>query len=190
MLLRREGNAPCSSATSSADTAPPTASAEVHEALPVSDVADSTVETVTTYIDEGSGAPATPRFGNPQQPVDRHGTDDADEHGAVLPQSADSNVAMVGSVVGAELEVTSEQVEVLPALADQDPCEFAAGTVREPATEDALAFLAELEKRAVACGIGPSEWYEVRNRPLLDVLHYVESLETPSSVGASSSRCA
>ena len=189
-LFHREGNAPCSSATSSADTAHPTASAEVHEALPVSalaDMANSTADTMTAYAGEGSGALAKPRSGNPQQPLDRHGTDDADEYGAVPPQSADSTVAMVGSVVGAEVEVASEQVEVRPALDGQKPCELAADTAREPATDDVLAFLVALEKRAVDCGIGPSEWYEVRNRPLLDVLHYVEALEQPTSTRIGSS---
>ena len=74
-----------------------------------------------------------------------------------------------------------------PALDEQEPCQLAAGTVCEPAAEDALAFLVALEERAVACGIGPSEWYEVRNRPLLDVLRFVEALETSRSTGAASS---
>ena len=51
----------------------------------------------------------------------------------------------------------------------------------------AMAFLANLEQRAKAKQVGPSEWYQVRNRPLLDVLHFVEALETPNSTGAASS---
>ena len=87
---------------------------------------------------------------------------------------------MSGSAASAELVDSSAQDGVIPQQAAQNVC--------EPAAEDVLAFLFALEERAKACGVGPSEWHYVRNRPLLDVLHYVESLETPSSVGASSSR--
>ena len=45
-------------------------------------VLHSPVETMTEYIDEGSGAPATPRTKDIEQPLDRHGTDDTDEYGA------------------------------------------------------------------------------------------------------------
>ena len=83
--------------------------------------------------------------------------------------------------------MTPEDVEVLPSVDEQEPCEFATDTVGEVATKDTFAFLEGLEKRATACGIEPSVWYEVRNRPLLDVLHFVEALETPASIGVASS---
>ena len=86
---------------------------------------------------------------------------------------------MVGSVVAADFHVTSARLEMLPALDEEETCEPEADTV--------AAFLANLEQRAKAKQVGPSEWYQVRNRPLLDVLHFVEALETPSSTGAASS---
>ena len=55
------------------------------------------------YFDEGSGAPATPRIGTPQQPLDRHGADDVDEYGEAPPQASAANAVMSGSAVSAEL---------------------------------------------------------------------------------------
>ena len=130
------------------------------------------------YVDEGSGAPATPRSGTLEQPLDRHRADDIDEYGEA-PQAVAANVVMSGSVVGAELADSSRQVGVGSQQNTQGVPEVAADSV--------LAFLVALEKRARACGVQPSEWYEVRNRPLLDVLRFVEALETPSSSGAASS---
>ena len=53
---------------------------------------------------------------------------------------------------------------------------------------DDKTFLADLEKRAKACGVGPSEWHEMRRQPLWQVLFSVEALEHPTSpsVGSSS----
>ena len=52
---------------------------------------------MTEYIDEGSGAPATPRNKDVQQPLDRHGTDDTDEYGAMPTHASISNVTIVGT---------------------------------------------------------------------------------------------
>ena len=71
------------------------------------------------------------------------------------------------------------QVKVIPQHNTQ--------AAREPAAGDVLALFADLEMCARDRGVGPSEWYEVRNRPLLDVLRCVGALETPSSTGAGSS---
>ena len=54
-------------------------------------------ETMTEYIDEGSGAPATPRTKALEQPLDRHGTYDTDEYGATSTHASTSNVTMVGT---------------------------------------------------------------------------------------------
>ena len=101
---------------------------------------------MTEYIDEGSGAPATPRSGNLQQPLDRHGTDDTDENGAVSAQSSATHVAMVGSAVGPELDLTSAP-DQLKLEDTQD--------VQELTDSDRVAFLVALEKRAKDCGVGP-----------------------------------
>ena len=85
----------------------------------------------------------------------------------------------LGQLWGAELADSFTQVGVASQQNAQD--------VPEAAADSALAFLVALEKRARACGIGPSEWYEVRNRPLLDVLRFVEAFGTPNSSGAASS---
>ena len=61
-------------------------------------VQTSPTETMTEYIDEGSGAPATPRTkAAVQQPLDLHGTDDTDEYGATPTHASTSNVTMVGT---------------------------------------------------------------------------------------------
>ena len=113
---------------------PPTASAAVHQTLPVAalvDVVDSPAEALTAYIDEGPGAPATPRSSNLQQPLDRHGTEDTDENGAVSAQSSATHVAMVGSAVGPELDPTSSP-DQLKLEDTQD--------VQEPTDSDRVAF--------------------------------------------------
>ena len=134
---------------------------------------------MTEYIDEGSGAPATPRSGNLQQPLGRHGTDDTDENGAVSAQSSATHVATVGSAVGLEFDLTSapDQLKLEDAQA-----------VQELTDSDRVAFLVALEKRAKACGVGPSEWHGMRRQPLWQVLFSVEALEHPTSpsVGSSS----
>ena len=58
----------------------------------------------------------------------------------------------------------------------------------EPTPEDMDAFWKDLEKRAKARGVGPSEWHDLRRQPLLQVLLSVEALEHPTSpsVGSSS----
>ena len=58
---------------------------------------------------------------------------------------------------------------------------FYVGAV-EAATE-----LCAYEGRAQACGVGPSEWHEVSQRPLSDVRAYIEALEMPRSCGGASS---
>ena len=133
-LLGREDDAPRSSTTAPTDTTPPTTSAAVLQTLPLKNIADagnSAVETMTEYIDEGSGAPATPRSGNLQQPLDRHGTDDTDENGAVSAQSSVTHVAMVGSAAGPELDLTSAPEQLKP----EDTQD-----VQEPTDSDRVAF--------------------------------------------------
>ena len=182
VLLGRKGDAPRSSTAASTDTTPPTTSAAALQTLPLGNIADagnSAVETMTEYMDEGSGAPATPRSGNLQQPLDRHGTDDTDENGAVSAQSSATHVTMVGPAVGPELDLTSTP-DQLKLEDTQD--------VQEPTDSDRRAFLADLEQRAKARGVGPSEWHEMRRQPLWQVLISVEALEHPTSpsVGSSS----
>ena len=56
----------------------------------------SPTETMTEYIDEGSGAPATHRTKRPlKQPLDKHGTDDTDEYGATPTHASTPNATMV-----------------------------------------------------------------------------------------------
>ena len=47
--------------------------------------------------------------------------------------------------------------------------------------------LADLELQARTLGVGPSEWYEVKQRSLLDILRFMEALRAPESTGARSS---
>ena len=47
--------------------------------------------------------------------------------------------------------------------------------------------LHDLEQQAKALGVGHSEWYEIRQRPLLEILALIETLRTPRSEGAASS---
>ena len=79
---------------------------------------------------------------------------------------------MVGSVVGHELGLDSAQVQMQP---HQD-----AQHTQEPTAHDVVAFLADLEQRAQACGVGPSEWHEVRRRPLWQALCLRGSVGTPN----------
>ena len=104
--------------------------------------------------------------------MDRHGTDDTDENGAVSAQSSATHVAMVGSAAGPELDLTSAP-DQLKLEDTQD--------VQELTDSDRLAFLVALEKRAKACGVGPSEWHQLRRQPLWQVLFSVEALERPTS---------
>ena len=62
-------------------------------------VADtSQTEPMTEYIDEGSGALATPRTKRAvQQPLYKHGTYDTYEYGAAPAHASTSNVTMVGT---------------------------------------------------------------------------------------------
>ena len=69
-------------------------------------VQTSPTETMTEYIDEGSGAPATPRTKRAvQQPLDKHGTYDTDEYGAAPAHASTSNVTMVGTEKGSVLDL-------------------------------------------------------------------------------------
>ena len=136
-------------------------------------------ENLDVYFNESSGAPLTPRSGELQQPLDRHGTDDTDEYGAAPPQASATNVMMAVPASAPELVVKETQVEVLPTQGTQE--------MLEPDPDDIAALMSDLELRARACGVGRSEWYEVSKRPLLDVLRFMEALETPDSRGASSS---
>ena len=51
----------------------------------------------------------------------------------------------------------------------------------------AIGFLEDCRQRALARGVGESEWYEISHRPLSDVLTFMAALETHDSGGASSS---
>ncbi len=53
--------------------------------------------------------------------------------------------------------------------------------------DDAAQLMMDLEQSARASGVGPSEWYEVSHRPLMDVLRFMEVLEAPNSKGTASS---
>ncbi len=71
--------------------------------------------------------------------------------------------------------------------------DLTSSTVLEPSTQemDLMAssanLLDNLGRQAEAYGVGPSEWYEVKQRPLQDILAYLVSLRTPRSGGAASS---
>ena len=138
-------------------------------------------ETMTDYIDEGSGAPATPRNTDVQQPLDRHGTDDTDEYGAAPAHASASNVTIVGTATGSVLDLDPIEDMVKPDELEQDG-------PSEPTPEDMDAFWKDLEQRAKARGVGPSEWHGLRRQPLWQVLISVEALEHPTSpsVGSSS----
>ena len=139
------------------------------------------MKTMTDYIDEGSGAPATPRNTDVQQPLDRHGTDDTDEYGAVPAHASASNVTVVGTATNSvlDLDPLADMVQS-DELAQDDPS--------EPTPDDMVTFLAELKKRAQAAGMRhDSEWYEKKKLPLSQLLMYVESLESPMTPGTGSS---
>ena len=74
-----------------------TGNREVSLPDPQTVVQTSPTETMTEYIDEGSGAPATPRNKDVQQPLYRHGTYDTDEYGAAIAHASTSNVTIVGT---------------------------------------------------------------------------------------------
>ena len=118
---------------------------------PPSDEQTSQTETMTEFIDEGSGAPATPRTSDVQQPLDRHGTDDTDEYGTAAAHASTSNVTIVGTDKGSVLDLAPTEDMVKPDEETQ---------TSEPTPEDMVAFVDELKKRAQAAGMrGDSEWY-------------------------------
>ena len=107
-LLQREAvdtfSAPPLSSNMTSQTVS-TENRQVSLAGPLTVVSNRPGETMTDYIDEGSGAPATPRNTDVQQPLDRHGTDDTDEYGAVPAHASASNVTIVGTTTGSVFDL-------------------------------------------------------------------------------------
>ena len=111
----------------------PSDNRQVSLASPITDVSNSPTETMTEYIDEGSGAPATPRTNDVQQPLDRHCTDDTDEYGAVPAHASISNVNIVGTDNGSVLDLDNpEDMVTQDELAQDGPS--------EPTLEDMVVF--------------------------------------------------
>ena len=141
----------------------------------------SPTATMTEYIDEGSGAPATPRNKKVQQTLDRHGTDDTDEYGATPTHASTSNVTMVGTEKGSVLNLDPREEMVTP---DEDAQDGSS----EPTPEDMVVFVDELKKRAQATRMtDDSERYEKQKLPISQLLIYVESLESPKTPRTGSS---
>ena len=125
---------------------------KVSLASPLTAASNSPVGTMTEYIDEGSGALATPHTKDVQQPLYRHGTDDTDEYGAVPAHASTSNVTVVGTGKGSVLNMEPTEDMVTPD-------ELAQYGSSEPTLDD-MAVLDELKKRAQATGMtDDSEWY-------------------------------
>ena len=128
-------------------------------------------------LDECTGVPLTPRAGTPEQPVDLHGTDDVDEFGAVAPENAASVVSFAVDATQVKTATGAKQdseVTIIDENAD-------AGQTIESSALDTL------QETAAVHGITHSEWYELAQKSIPEILVFLDALATPTSAGASSS---
>ena len=138
---------------------------------------DQTATDQGFILDECTGLPQTPRPGTPEQTIDLHGTDDVDEFGAIAPECSASLVnfavdaAQVRATIQARKKYYDENAEKHPDA--------------EPIVDTRL--LDELHETAVAHGITHSEWYEVSQKSIPEILTFLGALAEPSSARASSS---
>ena len=119
---------------------------------------------------------APPPTTEPQQPNNHHGTDDVDEFGPAPSRGMMTNVVVA---------VPQTEATVI--------VDLTSSTQKEPSgkeidcTPNIDNLLDDLEQQAKALGVGHSEWYEIRQRPLLEILALIETLRTPLFEGAASS---
>ena len=118
---------------------------------------------------------APPRQLN-REPNNHHGTDDVDEFGP-----APSRGVMINIVVA----VPQTEATVIVDLTSSKQKEPSGKEIDCTPSIDSL--LDDLEQQAKALGVGHSEWYEIRQRPMLEILALIETLRTPLSGGAASS---
>ena len=138
--------------------------------------ADDRDADILDYPDEASGAPRTPPTTEPQEPNNHHGTDDVDEFGPAPSRGVMTNVVVA---------VPQTEATVIVDLTSSTQKEPSGKEIDCTPTIDNL--LHDLEQQAKALGVGRSEWYEIRKRPLLEILALIETLRTPRSEGAASS---
>ena len=109
--------------------------------------------------------------------MDLHGTDDVDEFGVNAPECVASFVHLTTDATqiksAAEAKRSSEDMN----------------TDKDRGVEHGIqrSVVDELQEVAVAHGITYSEWYEVSNKSVDDILIYLEAMASGSSAGASSS---
>ena len=108
------------------------------------------------------------------QPWDRHGTDDIDEFGIAPPHASVDNAVVSDS--------TSVGEDAVNLTGKEQPAGEDAGAACPEDQATVAVLLDTYRQRARACGVGPSEWYEVSHRPLTDIQAYIETLE-PRELG-------
>ena len=162
----------CAGAELSGQDVAPQPRAMSDSAAMVPDVT-SMVPNATECFDEESGAPGTPRVPHPpQQPFDRHGADDLDEYGAAPSHDAEGNI------------VFSADVHAPDGL---EPNSAAGCSAHSTDSGDQEALLQELREHAQSLGIGQSEWYFLKQKPVEEILTLFETEQASRTPGASSS---